>query len=109
MTPEQLQQQMEEIQAKEKAIREDRGRRYGLPEDTLANIAKFSSDGAIVHFWECAMRIGNMFGKAKDIDDMENAMMDGRNYLAYAYILELRDRKPDEKRAGEVKKWEDLQ
>ncbi len=108
MTPEQLQQQMEEIQAKEKAIREDRGRRYGLPEDTLANIAKFSSDGAIVHFWECAMRIGNMFSKAKDIDDLENAVMDARNYLAYILILEQRNRKPEEKWAGKVKKWEDL-
>ncbi len=121
MTPEQLQQQMEEIQAKEKAIREDRGRRYGSDEDTLANVAEFGSDGAIVSFWECVMRfkkiyrfikkakyIKDMFGQVKDIDDLENAVMDARNYLAYILILERRIHKPEEKWAGEVKKWEDL-
>ena len=78
------------IQAEEKAIRADRGKRYGTKEDTLANVAEFGSDGAIVSMWECVMRIRNMFGKPKDIKDLANAVQDLRNFAAYALCLETR-------------------
>ena len=82
------------IQAEEKAIRADRGKRYGTKEDTLANVAEFGSDGAIVSMWECVMRIRNMFGKPKNIKDLANAVQDLRNFAAYALCLELRKDKP---------------
>jgi len=81
---------MDYIQDKEKEIRIDRGLRYGGKEDTLENVATFGSDGAIISFWECAMRIKNMFGRDKDIDDLSNAVMDARNFLAYILCLETR-------------------
>ena len=87
MTPEQLEGRMELLQSEEKDIRIDRGRRYGSEKDTLANIAEFGADGAIVSFWECAMRVRNTFGKPKNYEDLKNAVQDGRNYLAYILIL----------------------
>jgi len=87
----QLQQDMSDIEAVEFGIRDDRGRRYGDKEDTLANVATFGSDGAIINMWECAMRIKNMFGKPKSIEDLENAVHDIRNYAAYVLILEKRN------------------
>ena len=86
-----LEQDMEEIQRCEQVIREDRGARYGTKQDTLGNISTFGADGAIVHANECFCRIKNMFGEAKDIEDLENAVMDGRNYLAYILILARRE------------------
>lgn len=79
------------LQAEEMTIRQDRGIRYGTPEDTLGNIARFGSDGAIVHLSECFNRIANMFGKSKNIDDLKNAVQDLRNYAAYVLILETRE------------------
>ena len=76
------------LQKEEKLIREDRGVRYGGKDDTLENIATFGSDGAIVAFWECAMRIKNMFGKPKNLMDMRNAVNDSRNYAGMALRIE---------------------
>ena len=92
MTPEQLEHWMDALQEEEKEIRIDRGKRYGNEGDTLANIAEFGSDGAIVQMWECVMRIRNMFGKPKDSEDLKNAVQDLRNYAAYIFILEMRDK-----------------
>lgn len=83
---------MESLQKEEKEIRADRGNRYGGKIDTLENIATFGSDGAIVHMTECYNRIRNMFGKSKDKEDLKNAVQDLRNYAAYVFILELRDK-----------------
>ena len=82
---------MIELQSEERGIREDRGKRYGSPEDVLSNVAEFGADGAIVSFWECARRIRNMYGKEKDLKDLANAVQDGRNYLAYILCLETRE------------------
>ena len=92
MTPEQLEHWMDALQEEEKEIRIDRGKRYGTPKDTLANVAEFGSDGAIISMWECAMRIRNMFGKPKDPDDLKNAVQDLRNYAADVFIIEMRDK-----------------
>ena len=86
----QLQEDMIELQDEEWDIRIDRGQRYGGKDDTLENIATFGADGAIVHANECFNRIKNMFGQVKDLADLKDAVMDGRNYLAYIYILETR-------------------
>ena len=88
----QLQEDMCELQDEEWDIRIDRGQRYGGKDDTLENIATFGADGAIVHANECFNRIKNMFGQVKDLADLKDAVMDGRNYLAYIYILETRDK-----------------
>ena len=86
----QLNEFMDSLQTQEKEIRIDRGKRYGGKKDTLENISAFGSDGAIVHANECFNRIKNMFGQAKAIDDLKDAVMDGRNYLAYILCLETR-------------------
>ena len=90
MTPEQLEEWMDALQEEEKEIRIDRGKRYGTPEDTLGNIARFGSDGAIVHLSECFNRIANMYAKPKDKDDLKNAVQDLRNYASYVFILAFR-------------------
>ena len=82
---------MFDVQVNERHIRDDRGKRYGSPDDALSNVAEFGADGAIVSFWECARRIRNMYGKDKSVADLENAVMDGRNYLAYILCLETRE------------------
>ena len=87
---EELNEWFDKLQGEEKEIRIDRGRRYGSKEDTLANVAEFGADGAIINMWECAMRIRNMFGKPKDLADLKNAVQDLRNYSAY--ILNLAER-----------------
>ena len=92
---EQLEGFMFDVQANERHIRDDRGKRYGSPDDVLSNVAEFGADGAIVSFWECARRIRNMYGKDKDVADLENAVMDGRNYLAYILILLERETKKE--------------
>ena len=92
MTPVQLEHWMDALQKEEKEIRIDRGKRYGTPEDTLGNIARFGADGAIVHLSECFNRIANTFGKPKDPEDLKNAVQDLRNYAAYIFILEMRDK-----------------
>jgi len=93
-TAEDLEKDIETLETERKEIRLDRGKRYGSKEDVLFNISTFGSDGAIISFWECAMRIKNMFGKEKNLDDLRNAVLDGCNYLQYIYILE--ERKEDE-------------
>ena len=95
---------MDSIQAEEKKIRIDRGLRYGGKEDTLENVATFGSDGAIVSFWECAMRIKNMFGKPKNIKDLTNAVQDLRNFAAYILCLETRTPASP----PHVKSWEEI-
>ena len=87
----QLQEDMIVLQDEEWDIRINRGQRYGGKDDTLENIATFGADGAIVHANECFNRIKNMFGQVKDLADLKDAVMDGRNYLAYIYILETRE------------------
>jgi len=79
---------MDALQKEEKEIRADRGRRYGSQEDTLANVAEFGPDGVISGgFWECVMRIKNMYGKPKNMADLKNAVQDLRNFTAYIFIL----------------------
>ena len=91
-TSEDLEVWMEALQKEEKEIRQDRGKRYGNEKDTLANVAEFGPDGVISGgFWECVMRIRNMYGKQKDKEDLKNAIQDLRNFTAYIFILEYRD------------------
>jgi hypothetical protein len=90
------------LQHEEKAIREDRGRRYGDQEDTLANVSTFGIDGAIISYWETAMRMKNKYGKFNEsfykdseetpedyMRDMLNIVNDGRNYLGIVYRIAL--------------------
>lgn len=89
------------MQAEEELIRIDRGKRYGGAEDTLLNVATFGADGAIINMFECAMRLKNMFGQPKHIEDLQNAVQDIRNYAAYIEILALREiPEPEEPMAG---------
>ena len=93
-----------ELEEEEKAIREDRGRRYGGKFDTLENIATFGSDGAIVAFWECAMRIRNSFGKPKMLKDLHNAVNDARNYAGFILKIEEDEQATEVKEVG-VQDW----
>lgn len=93
-TIEELNEWMDDLQYAEKEIRIDRGKRYGSANDTLGNISTFGPDGAIIHANECYCRIKNMFGKEKNYEDLRDAVMDARNYLAY--ILNLEERKFDD-------------
>jgi hypothetical protein len=110
-TIEQLNDFMDKIQAYEKDIRIDRGKRYGTPDDTLGNVAEFGADGCIISMWECFMRLKNSgihpilkvllqvlvedirdgFGRPKDIEDIDNAVKDLRNFAAYILCLETRE------------------
>jgi hypothetical protein len=103
-TIDQLNEYMDRLQAEEKEIRIDRGKRYGSPDDTLANVREFGADGCIISMWECFMRCRNSdihpivkvmlqvlvediragFGKPKNLEDMKNYVMDARNFMAYA-------------------------
>lgn len=103
-TIQQLNEFMDKLQAEEKDIRIDRGLRYGTDKDTLANVAEFGSDGAIVSMWECVMRIRNMFGKPKNIKDLTNAVQDLRNFAAYILCLETRTPASP----PHVKSWEEI-
>ena len=89
-TPEDLERDMKAIEDGDRAIREDRGRKYGGKDDTLQNVAEFGADGAIVLFWKFVRQIRNMHGKPKDPKDLANSIHDARNYLAYIQILENR-------------------
>ena len=111
-TIEELNSWMDELQAEEKEIRIDRGKRYGTDEDTLGNVSEFGADGAIVSMWECHRRIMNnsgipdpilrdldsfarpirqAFNKKKNLPDIKNAVQDLRNYAAYILNLAERD------------------
>ena len=82
-TIDQLNKWMDKLQDSEEEIRIDRGKRYGSPDDTLANVREFGSDGCIVSMWECMMRIRRNFCKPKDVADSRNAVQDLRNFAAY--------------------------
>ena len=70
------------------AIREDRGRRYGTKDNTLANAAAFGWRGSIINLYECAMRLRNAFYATElNVDDIKNACQDARNYARYVEIL----------------------
>ena len=107
----QLNEFMDKLQAEEKNIRIDRGKRYGNAEDTLANVSTFGSDGCIISMWECFMRAKNSninpilkimleallvdikesFKAEKELADISNWVMDARNFLAYILCLETRE------------------
>ena len=81
-------------------IRIDRGKRYGDADsggDTLANVSAFGWIGAVISAFECVKRLQNIvkkFFKTGKIDkaDIENACLDGINYLYYTLILLRRDK-----------------
>ena len=109
-TPEQLEETFEKMQSEEKAIRIDRGRKYCGKEDSLENISRFGSDGAIVHLSECFNRIVNMYGKPKDMKVLRNAVYDLRNYAGFIPILEERQETPQVPPTStpQVKSWEEM-
>jgi hypothetical protein len=93
-TPEQREQDIAKINDKLVAIRDDRGIRYGSPEDTLHNVREADPEGswrgAYVSAVECMNRLKNMFmtpDKDQDIHDFENATDDLINYAFYIKIL----------------------
>ena len=95
-TTEQLNQDIRKINEEElEPIRIDRGKRYGDAAsggDTLANVAAFGWVGGVVSGFECAKRLQNnvlKLTRGEDVDmlDVENACLDGINYLYYTLIL----------------------
>jgi len=80
-----------------KSIRGDRGRRYGKPDDTLANVKKADPEhawrGAYIASVECLNRIENYFFiRTNDMTeeqwkDFFNACDDLQNYAHYIPIL----------------------
>jgi hypothetical protein len=87
-TPEQREVDCKALDVLDSAIREDRGKRYGTKEDTLANVAAFGWRGAVISLYECAMRLRNAFYATEpNVDDIKNACQDARNYARYIEIL----------------------
>ena len=91
---EQLEQDIDQINSGLKAIRKDRGLRYGGQEDTLRNVRECDPEntwrGAYVSAVECLNRLRNMFFTPADkIDekDFNNACDDLINYSYYIKIL----------------------
>jgi hypothetical protein len=84
-------------------VRSDRGKRYGNPQDVLANVADFGTIGAAVSLNECNSRIKNAFVKLSQgwqpedwgafEDDMIDAALDACNYAQYVVALLLREKK----------------
>ena len=75
-----------------KAIRKDRGKKYGSPEDTLGNVASFGWIGAVINHYECASRLKNIVNKLLDGEDIDmadvlNASRDAGNYAGFIEIL----------------------
>ena len=90
----QLERDIEEINRKLSAIRQDRGRRYGGSEDTLRNVRECDPEnswrGAYIAAVECINRLKNMFmtpTSEQDIHNFENATDDLINYAFYIKIL----------------------
>lgn len=50
--------------------------------------------------------VRDMFGKAKNTEDLKNAIQDARNYLAYIFILAMRE-KPAEP-APNIRSFEEM-
>ena len=77
-----------------KAIRLDRGRRYGGQEDTLRNVRECDPEGAwrgaYVSAVECINRLKNIFMTPcaeQSVEDFENMTDDLINYAYYIKIL----------------------
>ena len=93
-TLENLEKDIDNINKELKAIRLDRGKRYGDKEDTLANVREADPDksyrAAYIAAYECLRRIKNVFDVPIDEIDMagfENATDDLINYAYYIKIL----------------------
>ena len=89
-----LEDMIDHINEELKAIRTDRGKRYGHPKDTLKNVRDCDPEGAwrgaYVSATECLNRLRNMFFKPMaeiDMKDFENATDDLINYAYYIKIL----------------------
>ena len=103
-TTDQLNQDIRKINEMElEPIRIDRGKRYGDAVDggdTLANVAAFGWVGGVVSSFECAKRLQNSVkllieDGSKNPPDIENACLDGINYLYYTLILLRREHEQD--------------
>ena len=84
-------------------VRKDRGKRYGTPGDTLANVRGADPEGAwrgaFVNARDCMARLASQFLTPivkQDRADFDNASGDLLNYVLYMRILERHARKPPE-------------
>ena len=120
-TIDELERDMDERQKREKAVRKDRGSRYGKPDDTLKNVRRGGWMGIVLSMNECMERMWTMYDNKiehnidPDPDDMDNSVTDIRNFSAYAPILlkgenkkdvTIRDEPPTN--TPQVKSWEDI-
>ena len=102
-TTKQLNEQCQKIMDTELVpIRIDRGKRYGdINGDCLRNVAMHGWTKAAMGAEECMWRLSNHLDnliqrhECPDKDDLENACLDGLNYMFYTLIL-LRREQSDE-------------